>query len=92
LLDYVKEVAIPQILVSDGSKEQTASKFADTCKRYFWRKAIEKELATVMVAFMFMNNDWDPKTGPDGVYQFVKCHMVFDIEMDLTRKATLPKI
>jgi Reverse transcriptase (RNA-dependent DNA polymerase) len=53
----------------------------------FWRKAIEKEMATVMVAFMFMSDDWDPKTGPDGVFQFVKCHMVFDIKMDLTRKA-----
>jgi hypothetical protein len=40
LLEYVKEVAIPQILVSDGSKEQTASKFAETCKKYHVRRQL----------------------------------------------------
>jgi len=62
-----------------------------------WRKAIEKEMKNVRIAFQ----KWEGG-GPDAAraasingsligYQEIKCHMVFDIKMDgdLTRKAHL---
>jgi hypothetical protein len=48
----------------------------------FWRDAINKEMATVAHVFEFVKDDEIP-----GNYQFVLCHMVFDVKMDLTRKA-----
>jgi hypothetical protein len=57
----------------------------------FWWKAIQKEVQKVMVAFEF--EDGLP---PDQVqldkaayvaFQEIKCHMIFDVKMDLTRKA-----
>jgi hypothetical protein len=48
----------------------------------FWRDAINKEVATVAHVFEFVKDGEIP-----GNYQFVLCHMVFDVEMDLTRKA-----
>jgi len=60
-----------------------------------WRRAIEKEMRNVRIAFQ----KWD-RGGPEVAraesingsligYQEIKCHMVFDIKMDgdLTRKA-----
>jgi hypothetical protein len=38
LLDHIKEVAIPQTLVSDGSKEQQLGKFKDMCRKYHIRR------------------------------------------------------
>jgi len=58
----------------------------------FWTKAIEKEMARVRVAF----KKWDGGTTADEArkklvgYQFIKCHIVFDIKFDgLVRKARL---
>ena len=50
----------------------------------FWRKAIEKEMKNVGIAFEF------PADGevPPG-YKHIPCHMVFDIKSDLRRKARL---
>jgi Reverse transcriptase (RNA-dependent DNA polymerase) len=48
----------------------------------FWRDAINKEMVTVAHVFEFVKDDEIP-----GNYQFVLCHMVFDVKMDLTRKA-----
>ena len=59
----------------------------------FWWKAIQKEMKKVMIAF-----DYDESVTPqqirDGLardryvgFQEIKCHMIFDIKMDLTRKA-----
>jgi len=61
----------------------------------YWRRAIEKEMKNVRIAFQ----KWEGG-GPDAAriastngsligYQEIKCHMVFDIKMDgeLTRKA-----
>jgi Reverse transcriptase (RNA-dependent DNA polymerase) len=48
----------------------------------FRRDAINKEMATVAHVFEFVKDDEIP-----GNYQFVLCHMVFDVKMDLTRKA-----
>jgi len=61
----------------------------------YWRRAIEKEMKNVHVAFQ----KWDgggleqarmaSASGPLIGYQEIKCHMVFDIKMDgdLTGKA-----
>jgi hypothetical protein len=55
----------------------------------FWLKAIEKEMANVRPAFeLWEGSVEDAKSGKKLVgYQEIKCHMVFDIKMDLTRKA-----
>jgi len=49
----------------------------------YWRDAIDKEMKNVAVAF-----DIQPKgkKAPPG-YQMIRCHIVFDIKMDGTRKA-----
>ena len=57
----------------------------------FWWKAIQKEMKKVMIAFEF-----DESVTPDMVrmdptkyvgFQEISCHMIFDVKMDLTRKA-----
>ncbi|KAI2502898.1 Reverse transcriptase (RNA-dependent DNA polymerase) [Fragilaria crotonensis] len=50
----------------------------------FWRKAIEQEMKNVMPAFEFIDGDEAPK-----FYKKIDCHMIFDVKMDLTRKARL---
>ena len=47
----------------------------------FWRKALDKEMKNVMVAFEFIDDDQVPIG-----YNKINGHMVFDIKMDLTRK------
>jgi hypothetical protein len=55
----------------------------------YWLKAIEKEMLNVKPAF----ETWDGSVqeARDGKklvgYQEIRCHMVFDVKMDLTRKA-----
>ena len=51
----------------------------------YWRKAIEKEMKNVRVAFKILDGDGDIPIG----HLEIKCHMVFDVKMDLTRKARL---
>ena len=59
----------------------------------FWWQAIQKEMKKVMIAF-----DYDESVTPDQIrdglakgkyvgFQEIKCHMIFDVKMDLTRKA-----
>jgi hypothetical protein len=59
----------------------------------FWWNAIQKEMKKVMVAF-----DYDESVTPQQIrdgsakdryvgFQEIKCHMIFDVKMDLTRKA-----
>ena len=50
-----------------------------------WRNAIKKEMDAVGIAFEILDED---AAGPVG-YQKIACHMIFDIKMDLTRKARL---
>ena len=52
----------------------------------FWKVAIEKEIRNVFPAFDFIDDD-DSKVPPG--YTFVETYFVFDIKMDLTRKARL---
>ena len=57
----------------------------------FWWQAIQKELKKVMVAF-----EYDESITPEQLrhdktvyvgFQEIACHMIFDVKMDLTRKA-----
>jgi hypothetical protein len=50
----------------------------------YWRDAIAKEMKNVMPAFTFHNNNKVP-TG----YKKIDCCMVYDVTIDLTRKARL---
>jgi hypothetical protein len=59
----------------------------------FWTYTIKKEMERVGIAFDFIK-EWTPEQVRQGVakgdfvgYQEIKCHMVFDVKMDLTRKA-----
>jgi hypothetical protein len=59
----------------------------------FWTDAIKKEMEKVGVAFEFIEN-WTPEQVRQGIakgdfvgFQEIDCHMVFDVKMDLTRKA-----
>jgi hypothetical protein len=49
----------------------------------FWVKAIEKEMKNVLPAFKFMEKG---EKAPYGS-KWIPCHLIFDIKMDLTRKA-----
>ena len=51
----------------------------------FWRKAIEKEMKNVAIAFEFLESG---QVVPIG-YQQIPLHLVFDVKMDFTRKARL---
>jgi len=58
----------------------------------YWRKAIEKEMKNVRIAFEKWNQGDATLARSQGVlpgYQEIKCHMIFDIKMDgeFTRKA-----
>ncbi len=52
----------------------------------FWKKAIEKEIRNVFPAFEFIEGN-DAKVPPG--YEFVDTYFIFEIKMDLTRKARL---
>jgi hypothetical protein len=61
----------------------------------FWMKAIKKEMNKVDVAFDFCDA-WTPEQVRQGLargdfvgFQEIKCHMIFDVKMDLTRKARM---
>jgi Reverse transcriptase (RNA-dependent DNA polymerase) len=49
----------------------------------FWFDAIMKEMKNVMPAFKVLNDDEKVPIG----YQHIRCHMIFDVKMDFTRKA-----
>jgi hypothetical protein len=49
----------------------------------FWRDAIHKEMENCRVAFKILDED---EVAPVG-FKFIKCHMIFDVKMDFTRKA-----
>ena len=52
----------------------------------FWADAIAKEMKNVRVAFKILDDGERPPPG----FQFIRCHMIFDIKMeDFRRKARL---
>ena len=48
-----------------------------------WEKAIQKELENCKVAFEFLPESKRPNPG----YKHIRCHLIFDVKADLTRKA-----
>jgi hypothetical protein len=44
----------------------------------YWRKAIDKEMRNIEIAF-------EPVEKAPVGYQFISCHMVFDVKLDGTR-------
>jgi hypothetical protein len=49
----------------------------------FWFDAIQKEMKNVKVAFKFL----DPGERVPVGYKWIRCHLIFDVKMDFTRKA-----
>ena len=49
----------------------------------FWKDAISKEMANVKIAFTFKKKEDRPPVG----YKQIRCHLIFDVKRDLTRKA-----
>lgn len=50
-----------------------------------WRDAIHKEMTNVKVAFQFLSDDENLPVG----YSKLGVHLIFDVKMDMTRKARL---
>ena len=50
-----------------------------------WEKAIKKELDKVKIAFELLDDAEGPPIGS----KLINCHLIFDVKMDLTRKARL---
>jgi hypothetical protein len=49
----------------------------------YWFDAIQKEMKNVQVAFKFLDSGERVPVG----YKWIKCHLIFDVKMDFTRKA-----
>ena len=49
----------------------------------FWETAIRKELEKVKVAFQLLEENENPSIGS----KLINCHIIFDVKMNLTRKA-----
>jgi len=52
-------------------------------KTTFWYDAIQKEMKNCRSAFKFLDEDEKVPIG----YKWIKCHLIFDVKMDFTRKA-----
>ena len=48
-----------------------------------WQEAIGKEMANSRIAFQVLGTDDPPPVG----FTEITCHLIFDVKMDLTRKA-----
>jgi hypothetical protein len=59
----------------------------------FWRKAINKDMAKVKIAWKKTNDSLTPQQARQGnvpdliSFQEIGCHIIFDVKMDFTRKA-----
>ena len=49
----------------------------------YWYDAIQKEMKNVRVAFKFLDSGERVPVG----HKWIKCHLIFDVKMDFTRKA-----
>lgn len=52
-------------------------------KTTFWHDAIQKEMRKIKIAFQFLDEEDEIAPG----YNWIKCHLIFSVKMDLTRKA-----
>ena len=50
---------------------------------HLWHDAIEKEMTNTKITFRFL----DDKIAPPVGHTRINCHIIFDVKMDLTRKA-----
>ena len=50
---------------------------------HLWENAINLEMKNVKIAFKFLNKGAPPPVG----HTCIRCHIIFDVKMDLTRKA-----
>ena len=50
---------------------------------HLWEDAIKKEMTNARVAFKLMGKEEKPPPG----HKHITCHLIFDVKMDLTRKA-----
>ena len=51
---------------------------------HLWEEAIKKEMKNARVAFQLLGKEDKPPPG----YKQITCHLIFDVKMDLTRKAS----
>ncbi len=49
----------------------------------FWHDAIQKEMRNNRLAFQFLESGEEIPIG----YKWIRCHLIFDVKMDFTRKA-----
>ena len=49
----------------------------------YWKDAIHKEMSNNRMAFQFLEDNEQVPIG----YKWIRCHMIFDVKMDFTRKA-----
>ena len=50
---------------------------------HLWEEAIKKEMKNARVAFQLLEREDKPPPG----YKRITCHLIFDVNFDLTRKA-----
>jgi hypothetical protein len=62
---------------------EEALEIAKQTKTTFWHDAIHKEMKNNRLAFKVLEEEERVPVG----YKWIKCHMIFDIKMDFTRKA-----
>ena len=62
-----------------------AMEFDKLNKNDLWKKALDKEISKVRVAFELIDNDATPLPGS----KLINYHVIFDVKHDLTRKARL---
>ena len=62
---------------------EEALKFDQESNTTYWQDAISKEMTNIMVAFQLLGDGERPAPG----YEFIKCHFIFDIKLDGSRKA-----
>jgi hypothetical protein len=71
---------------------EEALQLDDETNTDLWRKALAKEMSKVKVAWRSVD-DYTPEqvcTGKAATligYQEIRCHVIFDVKMDFTRKA-----
>jgi hypothetical protein len=72
-----------QVWIQVPKTTEEALKIDEATSTDFWIKAIEKEMKKVITAFRFLEPGEEAPIGS----KWIPCHIIFDIKMDLTRKA-----
>ena len=87
IISLVKKVKTVKLLEKYGvmlpRNAEEAIKLDNENNNTLWQDAIKKELENCEVAFEFLKKGKRPN--PD--YKQIRCHLIFDVKADLTRKA-----